>query len=218
MSLFSMFDPVSFFGMSMNWLFLGMSFMFFPMSYWFFSSRFKSLFMLLMKSLSIDLGSGLQSSKKLFLLSLFSLFFYLLSFNFLGLFPYVFTGSAHLLITFSLSSVFWLSMMLMWFKVNLKSFLSHLCPEGTPFGLIFFMVYIELLGHVIKPITLSVRLMANMVAGHLILCLAGNIIMVLPLWCVLLCELLLVFLEIAVAVIQSYVFCVLMSIYYSDIT
>src|SRR5438132_1982483 len=95
--------------------------------------------------------------------------------------------------------------------------LTHLVPKGTPSMLISFMVCIETTRNIIRPITLSVRLTANMIAGHLILRLLGglsNTTVALPF--IILAQLILVSLEIAVSVIQAYVFTVLLTLYSSE--
>jgi ATP synthase subunit 6 len=99
---------------------------------------------------------------------------------------------------------------------NINFFLSHLVPRGTPYPLMPFIVLIEIIRTVIRPITLSVRLAANIVAGHLLIVLIRRpiysvsiIFMALTLAGLLL----LVLLELAVAFIQSYVFRTLLSLY-----
>jgi len=106
----------------------------------------------------------------------------------------------------------------MFFSVlkNINYFLSHLVPTGTPYILIPFIVLIEIVRTVIRPITLSVRLAANMVAGHLLMvlirgpmALISNVLIILTLGGLLL----LILLELAVSFIQRYVFSTLLSLY-----
>lgn len=139
--------------------------------------------------------------------------------NYLGLIPYTFTSSRHLRFTLTLAILVWLSLILGSLILSLYDFLIHLVPYGTPAGLICLIVLIELVRVIIRPITLSVRLAANIVAGHLLislvcipslssspalaLCLAGARIMIV--------------LERAVALIQAYVFSTLSSLYISDL-
>jgi len=99
--------------------------------------------------------------------------------------------------------------------------LAHLVPQSTPPALISFMVLIETISSLIRPITLSVRLAANMIAGHLLLTLLGNQtavrgIILIP--GMLFAQIALLVLECAVAIIQSYVFIVLSSLYASEST
>jgi len=98
--------------------------------------------------------------------------------------------------------------------------LSHLVPLGTPPALIPFMVCIELVRRIIRPLTLSVRLAANIIAGHLLLCLLRSQIPSSPLnaWPFIgLALLLLLILESAVALIQSFVFTILSTLYLEEV-
>ena len=103
---------------------------------------------------------------------------------------------------------------------NINFFLSHLVPLGTPYPLIPFIVLIEIVRRVIRPITLSVRLAANIIAGHLLIvlirgqmpCISMSIIIL-----VLIGLLMLILLELAVSFIQSYVFRTLLSLYLIEV-
>lgn len=137
--------------------------------------------------------------------------------NFLGLFPYVFTRSSHLSMTLSLGLPLWLGGILWSVLFQLTRFISHLVPSGTPGALMPFIVLIETVSNVIRPGTLSIRLAANIVAGHLLLTLLGSqgelrrvAILLIPALCLLLT------LEAGVACIQAYVFTVLRSLYLSE--
>ncbi|KYQ53741.1 ATP synthase subunit a [Trachymyrmex zeteki] len=137
--------------------------------------------------------------------------------NFLGLFPYIFTSSRHMRFCFSLSLSIWVGL-IMYSVINyLGSFLSHLTPMGTPFVLMPFMVIIESIRLIIRPITLSIRLTANMIAGHLLLSLLGSsgvgargIVLLFLLFIV---QIILFVLEIFVSLIQAYVFSILSALY-----
>lgn len=99
---------------------------------------------------------------------------------------------------------------------NLNGFLAHLVPLGTPGVLMPFMVLVELVRNIIRPITLSVRLAANMVAGHLLMVLLGGFILSQNFFSFLgtsLVGLVLTLLEIAVCFIQAYVFVTLLTLY-----
>jgi F-type H+-transporting ATPase subunit a len=98
-----------------------------------------------------------------------SIFLFILLNNFLGLFPYIFTASRHLSFTFVLALSIWLGYILFSILKNINRFLSHLVPLGTPYPLMPFIVIIELIRNIIRPLTLSVRLAANIVAGHLLI-------------------------------------------------
>jgi F-type H+-transporting ATPase subunit a len=104
---------------------------------------------------------------------------------------------------------------------NTNHIFAHLVPQRTPTALIPFMVLIESIRNVIRPITLSVRLIANIVAGHLLITLLGNQTAVASnviLLSLIVTQILLLTLESAVAIIQAYVFAVLTTLYSREIT
>ncbi|KYQ47704.1 ATP synthase subunit a [Trachymyrmex zeteki] len=128
--------------------------------------------------------------------------------NFLGLFPYIFTSSRHIRFCFALVRL------VLYFVINyLGSFLAHLNPMGTPFVVIPFMVIIESISLVIRPITLSISLTVNMIAGHLLLSLLSssgiglNSFVLLVVLVVV--QFMLFVLEIFISLIQAYVFSIL---------
>ena len=149
-----------------------------------------------------------------------SIFFFILFSNFIGLIPYIFTRTRHLSITLVLALPLWLGTILLSILFQYNNLLAHLVPLGTPSFLIPVIVIIETVSNVIRPITLSIRLAANIVAGHLLLTLLGSqgpgvsglilIILVISL-------ILLLILEVAVACIQSYVFTILSSLYLNEL-
>lgn len=96
---------------------------------------------------------------------------------------------------------------------------AHLVPQGTPIFLVFFIVLVETVSNLIRPITLSVRLAANIIAGHLLIVLLGSVIVLrgVVIFGGLIALTLLFLLEIAVAFIQSYVFMVLVGLYSAEI-
>jgi F-type H+-transporting ATPase subunit a len=138
----------------------------------------------------------------------------------MGLFPYTFTASSHLTFTVALALPLWLGHILYaWFKTP-EHILAHLVPLGTPYPLIPFIVLIESVRNIIRPLTLSVRLAANIVAGHLLLtllssqCPTAPQLVILPL---IISLILLGVLESAVALIQAYVFRVLRTLYVNEV-
>nr|UZA61291.1 ATP synthase F0 subunit 6 [Rhynchothorax sp. JZ-2022] len=206
-NLFSIFDPTSsLLNMQLNWVSLLIIMMLFYYNYWFFSSRF-------LKFLNI-----------LFLMSDMSILFcsimmMVLVNNFMGLFPYIFTGTSHLLVTMSLALFLWVTYFVYGWFANAYKMLAHLVPVGTPMMLMPFMVVIETISNVIRPITLSVRLMANMTAGHLLISLMSSTCEKLslgPILLIILLQMFLMILELAVAIIQAYVFATLVLLYYNE--
>ena len=103
---------------------------------------------------------------------------------------------------------------------DIGRFLTHLVPLGTPYPLIPFMVVIEIISRVIRPLTLSVRLAANIIAGHLLITLIRSPIVRISLIRIILVIiglLLLIILELAVSIIQAYVFRTLISLYVNEV-
>nr|YP_010878899.1 ATP synthase F0 subunit 6 [Sambus kanssuensis]WHE42538.1 ATP synthase F0 subunit 6 [Sambus kanssuensis] len=220
-SLFSSFDPSTSLGISLNWLSTFMGILLIPSTFWIIPSRYSSFWNKILMILHVEFKILMKSSKMngstIIFISLFSL---ILFNNFLGLFPYIFTSTSHLILTLTLALPLWLSFMVFGWINNTIHMLAHLVPQGTPGVLMPFMVCIETISNIIRPGTLAVRLSANMIAGHLLMTLLGNtgsklsIIMVNLLIIV---QLALLILESAVAIIQSYVFAVLSTLYSSEV-
>nr|YP_010480836.1 ATP synthase F0 subunit 6 [Blepharipoda liberata]UVN15672.1 ATP synthase F0 subunit 6 [Blepharipoda liberata] len=219
--LFSIFEPSSsIFNLSLNWLSTFLGLLFIPYLYWVSPSRWSLLWnkitLTLHKEFSVILGPS-QNSSTIIFVSLFSLIAFN---NSLGLIPYVFTSSSHLTMTLALSLPLWLTLMIYGWLNHTQHMLAHLVPQGTPALLMPFMVIIENISNIIRPITLAVRLAANMMAGHLLLTLMGQNGPSLGsylLFILLSSQILLLLLESAVAVIQSYVFAVLSTLFASEI-
>lgn len=221
-NLFSIFDPsTNIFNLSLNWLSSILGILFFPIIFWFLPSRLRifwnKIFTTLHKEFKILIGVHSFNGTTFIFISLFS---YILFNNFLGLFPYIFTSTSHITITLSLALPIWLSFMLFGWINNTKHIFAHLVPQGTPPLLIPFIVLIETIRNVIRPGTLAVRLSANIIAGHLLLTLLGNTgnsLSTVLLSFLIITQLLLLILEAAVAVIQSYVFTILSTLYSREI-
>lgn len=221
-NLFSVFDPAANFNISFNWLRSFLLLIFFLPLFWLVPNKFSLVFSSLTNKLHSEfktlLGpSSFQGSTIIFI----ALFFFILTNNLLGLFPYIFTASSHLTITLTLALPLWLTFILFGWINYTNHIFAHLVPQSTPSALIPFIVLIESIRNVIRPITLSVRLIANIVAGHLLITLLGNQTAVasnIILCTLIFTQILLLTLERAVAVIQSYVFAVLTTLYSSEIT
>nr|YP_009251046.1 ATP synthase F0 subunit 6 [Macrophthalmus japonicus]AMY96237.1 ATP synthase F0 subunit 6 [Macrophthalmus japonicus] len=220
-NLFSIFEPSSsIFNLSLNWASTGLGLMFLPYLYWASPSRWSLLWSKIIQTLHNEFKALLQSSHIGSTIMFISLFSLILFNNFLGLLPYVFTSSSHMVMTLALSLPLWLALMLLGWIRHTKHMFAHLVPQGTPFALMPFMVLIETISNIIRPGTLSIRLAANMIAGHLLLTLLGNTGPSLSstiLFILIFSQILLLILESAVAIIQSYVFAVLSTLYTSEI-
>nr|YP_004285962.1 ATP synthase F0 subunit 6 [Pennahia argentata]ADY15559.1 ATP synthase F0 subunit 6 [Pennahia argentata] len=155
-------------------------------------------------------------------LILTSLMAFLLTLNILGLLPYTFTPTTQLSMNLALAFPLWLATVLIGLRNQPTAALGHLLPEGTPTPLIPILVVIETISLLIRPLALGVRLTANLTAGHLLMQLTSTAAFVLlpmmpsvaALTAVLL--LMLTLLEVAVAMIQAYVFVLLLSLYLQE--
>lgn len=150
-----------------------------------------------------------------------TLFIFIALNNAIGLAPYIFTGTRQLVLAASLALPLWLSLSMYGWLNNTSNILAHLIPQGTPTLLIPFIVIIETIRNLIRPLTLAVRLTANIVAGHLLIVLLNSADPVTPLLATPLlfsAKQALLLLEFAVAFIQAYVFSVLVSLYAAEFT
>nr|YP_009526711.1 ATP synthase F0 subunit 6 [Meloimorpha japonica]AXY63915.1 ATP synthase F0 subunit 6 [Meloimorpha japonica] len=224
-NLFSSFEPSSnIFSMPLNWLSTILGLMFIPVLYWLLPNRTSIMWTKITLTLHNEFNILINPNKKNkgITFTFVSLFSFILFNNFLGLFPYIFTSSSHLTFTLSLALPLWFSFMIYGWINNTEHMFAHLVPQGTPPILMPFMVCIETISNVIRPGTLAVRLTANMIAGHLLLTLlgnTGNMVMssVIFLQVLITTQILLLILEIAVSIIQSYVFAVLATLYSSEV-
>nr|YP_010997022.1 ATP synthase F0 subunit 6 [Prietella phreatophila]UGN11508.1 ATP synthase F0 subunit 6 [Prietella phreatophila] len=155
-------------------------------------------------------------------LMLTSLMIFILTLNVLGLLPYTFTPTTQLSLNMGLAIPLWLATIIIGLRNQPTMALGHLLPEGTPTPLIPALIIIETISLFIRPLALGVRLTANLTAGHLLIQLISTAtITLLPtmttvatLTAILL--ILLTLLEIAVAIIQAYVFVLLLSLYLQE--
>nr|YP_009459833.1 ATP synthase F0 subunit 6 [Sinopotamon yaanense]AUT14005.1 ATP synthase F0 subunit 6 [Sinopotamon yaanense] len=220
-NLFSIFEPSSsIFSISTNWLSTLLGLTLLPLIYWTSPSRWSLLWSKIIHTLYNEFKTLLNSSHigaPILFTSVFSLIIFN---NCLGLLPYVFTSSSHLVMTLSLSLPLWMTLMIFGWMTHTKHMFAHLVPQGTPPMLMPFMVLIETISNIIRPGTLAVRLAANMIAGHLLLTLLGNTgpsLSLSILFILIASQILLLILESAVAIIQSYVFAILSTLYTSEI-
>nr|QEG58684.1 ATP synthase F0 subunit 6 [Oberea yaoshana] len=221
MNLFSSFDPSTNFNLSLNWLSTLIGLIIIPSMFWLIPSRLNILWMKIImtlhKEFKILIGYNKTQGSTLIFISLFAL---ILFNNFLGLFPYIFTSTSHMVLTLTLALPLWLSFMIYGWINNTIHMFAHLVPQGTPPILMPFMVCIETISNIIRPGTLAVRLSANMIAGHLLMTLLGNtgpIISIYMINVLILIQILLLILESAVSIIQSYVFAILSTLYSSEV-
>lgn len=220
-NLFSGFDPQALIRLPLNWVAALRATLVLPSSYWARPTTVSRLWANLKIFLNREFLAifGPNSAPGLSLIPV-SLFTFIALNNSLGLFPYIFTASRHPSFTVALALPLWLGHMTIGWVKTPTAILAHLVPLGTPPALMPFIVLIELVRSLIRPLTLAVRLAANIVAGHLLLTLLGNRAPgahTFTLLAVLIRLFLLATLETAVALIQAYVFRILRTLYFNEV-
>uniref|UniRef100_A0AAU7GII5 ATP synthase subunit a n=1 Tax=Cardipennis shaowuensis TaxID=342701 RepID=A0AAU7GII5_9CUCU len=219
-NLFKSFDPTTIL-FSLNWMSSLLVFLIMPPLYWLIPSRLSMLWIIILMILHKEFkvlikNNHFNGSTLIFV----SLFMFIMINNLMGLFPYIFTSTSHMIITMTLSLPLWLSFTLYgWFN-NTTHMFAHLVPQGAPSILLPFLVIVETISNIIRPGTLAIRLTANMIAGHLLITLMGNSgpnLTLFILQILIFSQILLLILESAVAIIQAYVFSILSTLYSSEI-
>nr|YP_009529021.1 ATP synthase F0 subunit 6 [Phryganea cinerea]AXU98776.1 ATP synthase F0 subunit 6 [Phryganea cinerea] len=221
-NLFTIFDPsTNILSLSLNWLSTLLGLFIIPISFWLIPTRLFFFWNLvsnfLHKEFKMLIGPNYSNGSTFILISLFSL---ILMNNFMGLYPYIFTSTSHLSMTLTLALPLWFTFMIFGWINNTQHMFIHLVPQGTPSMLMSFMVIIETISNLIRPGTLAVRLMANMIAGHLLITLLSSMNLNVPSsisMVLILTMILLLTLEAAVSVIQAYVFTILSTLYSSEV-
>lgn len=153
---------------------------------------------------------------------IFALFFFILAGNYIGLLPFSYTFTSHIAVTFAMAITVFILCILTSLRFQGMSFFKHFMPEGAPMALSPILVPIEILSYISRPISLSIRLFANMVAGHVLLevfasftimlaglGVVGDVLAVTPL----VLNIALTALELLVGLLQAYVFAILTCIY-----
>nr|QXU59870.1 ATP synthase F0 subunit 6 [Agelastes niger] len=186
------------------------------------NNRLSTLQLWLTNLITKQLMTPLNKAGHKWALLLTSLMLFLLSINLLGLLPYTFTPTTQLSMNMALAIPLWLATLLMGLRNQPSASLGHLLPEGTPTPLIPALIMIETTSLLIRPLALGVRLTANLTAGHLLIQLISTAtITLLPMMpsisaLTALILFLLTILEVAVAMIQAYVFVLLLSLYLQE--
>nr|QGZ10004.1 ATP synthase F0 subunit 6 [Eisenia nordenskioldi nordenskioldi] len=151
-----------------------------------------------------------------------SIFILLTMINLMGLVPYTFSSSSHLIFTLTFGLPIWMSLIISSFSSNPKKTTAHFLPDGAPDWLNPFLVLIESTSVLVRPLTLSFRLAANMSAGHIVLTLVGVYCAsaffssTLSTIMLTLTSLGYILFEVAICMIQAYIFCLLLSLYSDD--
>nr|YP_010381687.1 ATP synthase F0 subunit 6 [Pseudosymplanella nigrifasciata]UDL72062.1 ATP synthase F0 subunit 6 [Pseudosymplanella nigrifasciata] len=213
-SLFSSFDPSSNI-LQMNWTMLISPLILLPMNFWMKKSRW----LIYKKKMKNKIYNELMNStnhKEMMYLSM-SIMTMILMNNFLGLFPYIFTPTSHISISMSISLPLWTMLMIYGWMNFSNSMFKHLLPIGTPSAIMPMMIIIETTGNFIRPVSLSVRLTANMIAGHLLMTLLGDMNSIKMIMLIMPMQIMLILFESAISIIQAYVFSTLITLYSSEI-
>nr|ACC78363.1 adenosine triphosphatase 6 [Laniarius turatii]ACC78364.1 adenosine triphosphatase 6 [Laniarius turatii] len=186
------------------------------------TSRTTTIQLWLVNTMTKQLMMPLDKKGHKWAMILTSLMIFLLLTNLLGLLPYTFTPTTQLSMNLALAFPLWLATLLTGLRNQPSISLGHLLPEGTPTPLIPALIMIETISLLIRPLALGVRLTANLTAGHLLIQLISTatitLMPMLPAVSILtlLILLLLTILEVAVAMIQAYVFVLLLSLYLQE--
>ena len=159
------------------------------------------------------------SNAKPFFPFIFTLFMFVLFANMVGMLPYSFTVTSHIIVTFALAATVFIGVTILGFMKHGFKYLELFVPKGVPLVLLPLIVVIEIISYLSRPVSLSVRLFANMMAGHTMLKVFGGFVISLGLlggWLPLGFSVALTGLEILVAFLQAYVFAILTCIYLND--
>ncbi len=149
---------------------------------------------------------------------IFTLFMFIVTLNTLGLFPYSFTVTSHIAVTFGFAIFIFFAVTLIAIYLHGFKFFGFFLPHGTPWWLAPLMIFIELFAYLARPVSLSVRLAANMLAGHTMLKVIAGFVMAMGAFGILPVAFLMVLsgFELFVAVLQAYIFTVLTCVYLND--
>ena len=150
---------------------------------------------------------------------IFTLFMFVLFCNMIGMLPYSFTVTSHIIVTFALAATVFIGVTVIGFIKHGIKYLELFVPKGVPIALLPLIIIIEIISYLSRPVSLSVRLFANMMAGHTMLKVFGGFVISLGLlggWLPLGFSVALTGLEILVAFLQAYVFAILTCIYLND--
>ena len=175
----------------------------------------ESIFGMIADMLHQNVGEG----GKKFMPLIFSLFMFVLFCNLLGMIPYAFTATSHISVTFVLAILVFLTVTIVGFVKHGLHFFSLFLPHGTPMWLAPLLIVIELVAYLARPISLSLRLAANMVAGHVLLKVLAGFMVVMAVYLKPVPApfiVVLVGFEIFIALLQAYIFTILSCVYLND--
>jgi len=164
------------------------------------------------------LESAGPESRKYFPI-IFTIFLFVIICNLFGMIPYGFAVTSHIIVTFVMAIIIFMSVTIIAIAKHGAKFFSFFLPEGTPWWLAPLMIVIELFAYLSRPVSLSIRLAANMIAGHVLLKVLGGFVVMLGLvWGFIPIPLIMTItaFEIFVAMLQAYIFTILTCVYLGD--
>nr|WOX01859.1 ATP synthase F0 subunit 6 [Oncomelania hupensis]WOX01963.1 ATP synthase F0 subunit 6 [Oncomelania hupensis] len=221
--IFSSFDDNNQVFMSLYmlmWLFSLASIMVFSSAYWVTSPCYDVVLKIFKETVSSQVFRSFGLNMGGFINVLTALFMFLIFMNLSGLIPYVFSSTSHLAVSLSLGLPLWLSLIISAIFYNPSSVVAGLLPMGAPAPLNPFLVIIETVSILVRPITLSVRLTANMSAGHIVLTLIGNYLTasffmssIFSMLVLISIQVFYTIFEFGISMIQAYIFCLLITLY-----
>ena len=165
------------------------------------------------------IGDNAGKKAKPYFSFIFSLFIFILFCNMVGMLPYSFTVTSHIIVTLTFAMFIFIGVTILGFVIHGFKYLKIFVPSGVPVILLPIIIIIEIISYLSRPVSLSVRLFANMMAGHTMLKVFGGFVVSLGLiggWLPLSFSVALTGLEILVAFLQAYVFAILTCIYLND--
>nr|QHD26808.1 ATP synthase F0 subunit 6 [Melo melo] len=221
--IFSSFDDNNQVFMSMYafmWLFSLVTIVMYSSVYWVLAPRWASAVMTFKNTVSSQIFRSYGIKMGGFINIITGLFLFLITMNLSGLIPYVFSSTSHLAISLSFGLPLWSSLIVSAIFFNPGSVVAGLLPMGAPAPLNPFLVIIETVSIMVRPVTLSVRLTANMSAGHIVLTLIGSyftasmfVSSTFSMLLLMLMQILYTIFEFGISLIQAYIFCLLITLY-----
>ena len=182
-------------------------------------SRLQLIAELIYNFISKMISDTAGSKAKPYFPFIFTLFMFVLLCNMIGMLPYSFTVTSHIIVTLVMALFIFIAVTVIGFVKHGLKYLSIFVPKGVPVVLLPLITIIEIISYLSRPVSLSVRLFANMMAGHTMLKVFGSFVISLGLlggWLPLSFSVALTGLEILVAFLQAYVFAILTCIYLND--
>jgi ATP synthase subunit 6 len=218
-NLFSSFDPSTSLIRSV-WLMLFIPVLFINKGTFFCTTTLDAATKIVTQFVKKEMGQSIHKNTAGINELLVVLFIFIILLNFCALYPQLFAFTSHVCITLPICLTLWLSVICFGWARHSSHMLTHMLPQGTPIALMNFIVLIETVRNLIRPITLCVRLTANLTAGHLLITLLGNAVLSIRIMgriFRILAPLTLTVLETAVSLIQAYVLATLVTLYSTEV-